>query len=210
MGVPAHDQRDFEFARAFGLPIIQVIAAGGRGGDRSRDVGGGEGADGVMVNSGPFDGTPAGEAHRGSAIAWLEATGRRQGGGHVSPARLADHPPALLGRADPHRLLRRAWRRCRSPRTSCRCCCPIEVRVQADWRVAAALRARVPEHDLPDLWRPGHARDRHDGHVHLLVVVLPALRRPAERDAGVVGGEGGEVAAGGHVHRRRRSTPCCT
>ena len=37
------------------------------------------------------------------------------------------------------------------------------------------------EHDLPDLWRSGHARDRHDGHVHLLVVVLPALRRPDER-----------------------------
>ncbi len=36
MGVPAHDQRDFEFARAFGLPIRQVIRAPGEEATRSR------------------------------------------------------------------------------------------------------------------------------------------------------------------------------
>ena len=30
MAVPAHDTRDFEFARAFGLPIVEVVTAGGR------------------------------------------------------------------------------------------------------------------------------------------------------------------------------------
>ena len=62
MGVPAHDQRDFEFARKFGIPIREVI--------RPVDEDPGDPATwteakshlGVMVNSGPFDGTPADEA----------------------------------------------------------------------------------------------------------------------------------------------------
>ena len=32
MGVPAHDQRDFDFANQFSLPIVQVIASGGASG----------------------------------------------------------------------------------------------------------------------------------------------------------------------------------
>ncbi len=56
MGVPAHDQRDFEFARKYGLPIIQVISKDGR----IEDTAAWECAmteSGVMVNSGQFDGT---------------------------------------------------------------------------------------------------------------------------------------------------------
>src|SRR5258706_197308 len=53
MAVPAHDQRDFDFARQFGLPIRQVIASEGlpQGELRSAYTG-----PGVMVNSGEFDG----------------------------------------------------------------------------------------------------------------------------------------------------------
>ena len=36
----------------------------------------------------------------------------------------------------------------------------------------------LPAHHLPDLRRPGPARDRHHGHLRRLVVVLPALRDP--------------------------------
>ncbi|HEY6408476.1 MAG TPA: leucine--tRNA ligase, partial [Ktedonobacteraceae bacterium] len=62
MGVPAHDQRDFVFARKFNIPIREVI--------RAEDEAPGDPATwseatkhlGVMVNSGPFDGTPADEA----------------------------------------------------------------------------------------------------------------------------------------------------
>ncbi|MFS8572858.1 MAG: leucine--tRNA ligase, partial [Clostridia bacterium] len=60
MAVPAHDQRDFEFARKYGLPIRVVIQ-----GDQPLD---GETMQeaytepGVMVNSGPFDGMRSEEA----------------------------------------------------------------------------------------------------------------------------------------------------
>ena len=37
-----------------------------------------------------------------------------------------------------------------------------------------------PAHHLPDLRRPGRARDRHHGHLRRLVVVLPALLRPVD------------------------------
>ncbi|HEX7477354.1 MAG TPA: leucine--tRNA ligase, partial [Polyangiales bacterium] len=57
MAVPAHDQRDFEFAKAYGLPIQVVIQPSGTTLDAAAmneafvDAG-------VMTNSGPFDGVP--------------------------------------------------------------------------------------------------------------------------------------------------------
>src|SRR5205823_10271585 len=59
MGVPGHDQRDFEFAKKFDLPIIPVF--------KHRDWDGGDLTEalphgGPMINSGPFDGTPDEEA----------------------------------------------------------------------------------------------------------------------------------------------------
>src|SRR5437773_4806428 len=62
MGVPAHDQRDFEFARKFGIPIREVIRPEGE--EPSDPATWTEAKEhlGVMVNSGPFDGVPAEEA----------------------------------------------------------------------------------------------------------------------------------------------------
>ena len=57
MGVPAHDQRDFEFARKYGLPVKVVISPEGEVLDPATM----EAAfttEGVMVNSGDFDGMP--------------------------------------------------------------------------------------------------------------------------------------------------------
>ncbi len=58
MAVPAHDERDFEFARKFGLKVIPVIQPEGveLNGDTMEAA---YPHDGVMVNSGPFNGTPA-------------------------------------------------------------------------------------------------------------------------------------------------------
>ncbi len=68
MAVPAHDERDFDFAQLFKLPIIRVIAADGDGADTPLEaayVGPGR-----LVNSGRFDGQGVAEAKPG-ITAWL-------------------------------------------------------------------------------------------------------------------------------------------
>jgi len=63
MAVPAHDQRDFEFAREYGIPVKVVI----QDGDASLDADTMTGAyveDGCQVNSGPFDGLNNRDASR--------------------------------------------------------------------------------------------------------------------------------------------------
>lgn len=56
MGVPAHDQRDFEFATKFDLPVVTVIAPEGSTGTEVLEAAYTE--SGTMVNSGDFDGMP--------------------------------------------------------------------------------------------------------------------------------------------------------
>jgi leucyl-tRNA synthetase len=71
MAVPAHDERDFEFASKFGLPIPVVIEP------PDWDGGGLEEAytgPGPMVNSGPFSGTP-GDVAVQKVTEWLEEQG---------------------------------------------------------------------------------------------------------------------------------------
>ena len=68
MAVPGHDQRDWEFAAEFGLPITEVIA----GGDVSQEAYTGAG---TLVNSGPLDGLGVGEAKE-AITARLEVDGR--------------------------------------------------------------------------------------------------------------------------------------
>ncbi len=72
MAVPAHDERDFQFATQFEIPIVEVIAPrGGAQGTLAEAYTG----DGVMVNSGRFDGMAApGEAFD-AVVAWLGERG---------------------------------------------------------------------------------------------------------------------------------------
>ncbi len=81
MAVPAHDQRDFEFARKFNLPIHVVVQPEGEAleADLMEEA---YSHDGVMVNSGPLDGIAAGKGEGQSvpaAIKWLEDNNRGEG-----------------------------------------------------------------------------------------------------------------------------------
>jgi leucyl-tRNA synthetase len=61
MAVPAHDERDFEFAKKFSLKIVQVVApTDGSTPDPSQAFAG----EGVSVRSGPLDGLPTAEAKK--------------------------------------------------------------------------------------------------------------------------------------------------
>jgi leucyl-tRNA synthetase len=62
MAVPGHDERDFEFATKFGLPIVRVIAEPGVSADAPLATA--YTGDGVLVNSGPFDGQDVAAAKR--------------------------------------------------------------------------------------------------------------------------------------------------
>ncbi len=67
MAVPAHDQRDFEFAKEFDLPIVQVVSRdGSEYALEEADV-----LDGVAINSGVFNGLTTAEFKERIA-AWLE------------------------------------------------------------------------------------------------------------------------------------------
>jgi leucyl-tRNA synthetase len=72
MAVPGHDQRDFDFARAFELPIRRVVAGTGDGaGTPLPEAYEGPGR---LVNSGQFDGLDVDEAKR-RIVDWLQTKG---------------------------------------------------------------------------------------------------------------------------------------
>jgi leucyl-tRNA synthetase len=85
MAVPGHDQRDFEFARAYGLPIQVVIQPEGEALDPSAMDAAWTGA-GCMVNSGAWDGLPSDEGKR----AVTEALAARGRGGRTVNFRIRD------------------------------------------------------------------------------------------------------------------------
>jgi leucyl-tRNA synthetase len=73
MAVPAHDERDFAFAKRFGLPIRRVVAAPGIGADDElADAYVAHAAGEVLVNSGAYDGQSADEGGRAIVAALAE------------------------------------------------------------------------------------------------------------------------------------------
>lgn len=70
MAVPAHDTRDWEFAKEFDLPIIEVVEGGNVQEEAFTDC-----ATGIMVNSGMLDGLSVDEAKK-KIIDWLTKEGK--------------------------------------------------------------------------------------------------------------------------------------
>jgi leucyl-tRNA synthetase len=76
MAVPAHDERDFEFARKFGLPVRRVVAAPGtQADDPMDDAYVAHTADERLVNSDRFSDLPAADGGR-QIVEWLAKDGR--------------------------------------------------------------------------------------------------------------------------------------
>ena len=184
MAVPAHDERDREFAERYDLPIRPVI-------DEEA---------GVMVDSGEFSGLPVDEGLE-KIVEWLREKGRGA--------------PAISYRLRDWSFSRQRWG------------CPIPVVYCEDDGVVAVPEDQLPV-ELPEVedyrpkasrrWRPtrsgstSRARSAasprsgggHDGHVRRLVLVLPALLRPAQRPGAVGSAARRLLDARRPVRRRHR------
>ena len=174
MAVPAHDERDFAFARKFGLPIRRVVAAPGTAADAPMDDAYvAHAADEGWSTAAGSTGCRPTRAARPSSPGWPSRARRAQG--HLPAARLAGQPPALLGHADPGHLLPDRRHRPRPATRTCRSACPRP----STTRAAATTRSTTTRPSCtstcPRCGGPRRARDRHDGHVHRLVVVLVPL-----------------------------------
>ena len=117
MSVPAHDERDFEFATKYGIPIRRVIAPA--------DPKAEEPAlpfttkDGVVINSGEFNGLSYEEAVRKFQDKAV-AGGFGESKITFPPERLGSEPAALLGYAHSHDSLRARRHRSRARRSVAR------------------------------------------------------------------------------------------
>ncbi len=192
MAVPGQDQRDWEFAEAFDLPIVRTVQPTD-GHDRDTAFTG----EGPAINSAnaelSLDGLGVAEA-KARIIDWLAGQGPGRAHGHLQAARLAVLPAALLGRAVPDRL-RRGRRRPRRARRDAAGRAARDGRLQPEdlrrrrreqrARAAAGARRRVGARRARPRRRPRHAplppRDQHDAAVGRLVLVLPALPRPDQQ-----------------------------
>ena len=200
-GCPAHDQRDLDFARKYGLPVIPVILPAGEDpatfqiGDTAYVE------DGVAFNSDFLERAAGrrGEARRRRAAG---GTGPGNADDRLPAARLGRVEAALLGLPDPgHPLPGLRHRAGAGGRSAGRTAAGCLVR-------QAGQPARPPSdletRQLPVLQQPGDARDRHVRHVLRIVLVFPAVLLGAR--AGRVRPQGGRILdAGRSVYRRRRA-----
>ena len=207
MGVPGHDERDFAFAKKYGIDILQVIHVDGEPHftyDHWQDwyaLKDESGERGVTINSDNYSGLSYQVAIDAIADA-LEHRGPRRQGHDLAPARLGHQPAALLGHADPDRPLRGLRRRAgaRSRPAGRAAGRPDPRRL----RQSAQQARRLPERRLSVVRQARAPRDRHDGHLRRQLVVLHALLRRPQRES-----DGRRrqrlLDADGPVHRRHRA-----
>jgi len=159
-GCPAHDQRDMDFARKYGLPVTAVVAPRDRTADADfvADLEGATTAftgDGIAINSGFLDGLAVEEARR-AAVARLEALGLGEG--------------AVTYRLRDWGISRQRYWGCPIPIVHCQACGAVPV-------PRDELPVTLPEDVRFD--EPGNPLERHPTWKH---VACPSCGAPARRE----------------------------
>ena len=112
MSVPAHDERDYEFAKKYKLEIRLVILPANTDPEETMTAPPlpFTTMDGILVNSGEFNGLSCDDAIKKMSER-AEEKKFRQSNCHLPDKRLGHLAPALLGHADSDGVLRQGWRR---------------------------------------------------------------------------------------------------
>ncbi len=213
-GCPAHDQRDLEFARSQGLPVIPVVLPKDQ--DPAHFAIGDEAytGDGTMINSGFLDGLSVAAAKEKMAdVLSAQRVKGKPVGERQTQYRLRDWG-----------ISRQRYWGCPIPMIHCERCgivpvpesdLPVKLPDDVSFDKPGNPLDRHPtwKHvTLPAMRRSCGARDRHDGHLRRFVVVLRALLLAAFGRAGRQQ-RGRLLVARRSIYRRRRardpSSPLC-
>ncbi len=203
MCVPAHDERDFEFATKYGL-AIPIVVQPAEGEALTEETLRAAFTDyGKSVNSGPYSGLTSEKAIE-KMTADAEARGFGKG--------------EIIFRLKDWGISRQRYWGTPIPVIYCEKCgmvpvpdkdlpvvLPADGEIFRRRAIAAGERAGIRECEVSEVRRARATRNRHDGYVHRFLVVLLPLCRRAQRQGAVRSGAGPLLAAGGPVHRRDRS-----
>ena len=120
MAVPGQDERDWEFAEKFDLPIIRTVQPHRRARRTTSRSSATASRSTAPTSEVSLDGLRRRARPRRKIIEFLDAEGHRRGHDQLQAARLAVQPPALLGRAVPDHVRRGRRGVCRARRRAAR------------------------------------------------------------------------------------------
>ena len=207
MSVPAHDERDFEFAKQYGIDVRIVILP--RRNHEPPEAGQPEAPAAALCRRG-FAAHQLRPLQRTRLRRGAEEDGRirraerlRQGHHHLSPQGLGHLAPALLGHAHPHHLLRKVRPGSRAGGSASRA--PAGERRDHPRRwLAAHPRQGILRSAVSQVRRHRPPRVRHHGHLRRFQLVFLPLHQP-HRHRALRSRNRQLLVPHGSVHRRRRA-----